>query len=93
MCESTRLNCSAWYQAALNAQLAPDDSHTLYVYAVGLYSTGQKEEALSILDKARVRFPANGEISSALQAYCAEQAEAAEARAALALFDLSAMED
>jgi predicted CXXCH cytochrome family protein len=67
----------AMQELARAAQRAPDDSHTLYVYAVGLYSTGQKEQALSILDKARVRFPANGEISSALQAYCAEQVEAA----------------
>jgi tetratricopeptide (TPR) repeat protein len=60
-------------ELALAARLSPDDSNYAYVYAVGLYTTGQTGAAFSILDKARTRFPANAEIRSALQAYCAEQ--------------------
>jgi len=55
------------------AGLSPDDSNFVYVYAVSLYTTGQKAAALSILEKARTRFPANAEISAALKAYCAGQ--------------------
>ena len=60
-------------ELALAARLSPDDSNYAYVYAVSLYSTGQTGTALSVLDRARSRFPANAEISSALKAYCAEQ--------------------
>jgi predicted CXXCH cytochrome family protein len=60
-------------ELAIAARLSPDDSHFAYVYAVGLYTTGQKDAALSVLNNASTRFPANAEISSALQAYCAEQ--------------------
>jgi predicted CXXCH cytochrome family protein len=55
------------------AQLAPDESNYAYVYAVGLYSTGQAELALSVLDKARTRFPENLQIREALRAYCDDQ--------------------
>ena len=60
-------------ELALAARLSPDDSHFAYVYAVSLYTTGEKGAALSVLDKALRRFPANAEILSALQAYCGEQ--------------------
>jgi len=60
-------------ELAQAARLLPDDSNYAYVYAVGLYTIGQKGDALSVLDKARTRFPANAEISSAMQAYCAGQ--------------------
>lgn len=60
-------------ELALAARLSPDDSNFAYVYAVGLYTTGQRDAALTVLNKARARFPANAEISSALHAYCAEQ--------------------
>jgi predicted CXXCH cytochrome family protein len=59
-------------ELALAARLSPDDGNFAYVYAVSLYTIGQKDVALSVLNKARTRFPANAEISSALQAYCAE---------------------
>ena len=60
-------------ELARAAQLSPDNSNYAYVYAVGLYSTGQVAPALSVLDQARARFPANVQIKSALQAYCADQ--------------------
>ena len=60
-------------ELARAAQLSPDNSNYAYVYAVGLYSTGQVTSALSVLDQARARFPANVQIQSALQAYCADQ--------------------
>ena len=60
-------------ELALAARLSPDDSNFAYVYAVGLYTTGQRDAALTVLNKARARFPANAEISSALHASCAEQ--------------------
>jgi tetratricopeptide (TPR) repeat protein len=60
-------------ELARAAQLSPDNSNYAYVYAVGLYSTGQVTSALSVLDQARARFPANVQIQTALQAYCADQ--------------------
>jgi len=60
-------------ELAQAARLSPEESHYAYVYAVSLYTTGQTAAALTELDNARMRFPANTEISSALQAYCAEQ--------------------
>lgn len=59
-------------ELALAARLSPDESNYAYVYAVSLYSTGQTGAALSVLDAARTRFPANTEILSALQGYCAD---------------------
>ena len=59
-------------ELALAAKLSPDDSHFAYVYAVSLYTTGQRIAALSVLDKAREHFPANTDISSAMKTYCAE---------------------
>jgi predicted CXXCH cytochrome family protein len=60
-------------ELALAARLSPDDSNYAYVYAVSLYSTGQRGAALSVLDATRTRFPANPEVLSALQAYCADE--------------------
>jgi len=60
-------------ELARAVQLAPEDSNYVYVYAVGLYSTGQAELALSVLDKARARFPENVQIRDALRAYCDDQ--------------------
>jgi tetratricopeptide (TPR) repeat protein len=57
-------------------ELAPANSYFAYVYAVGLYSAGQAQQALSLLGQARARFPANRQIPAALQAYCADQREA-----------------
>jgi len=54
------------------AQLAPQDSNYTYVYAVALYSTGQTRPALSMLSEAGMQFPANMQIRSALEAYCAD---------------------
>ena len=60
-------------ELARAAQLAPDDSNYAYVYAVGLYSTGQADLALSVLDKARTRSPENAQIREALRSYCDDQ--------------------
>jgi predicted CXXCH cytochrome family protein len=67
-----RRTAEAVAELGVAAGLSPDDSHFAYVYAVSLYTTGQKAAALSVLNKARTRFPANAEISSAMQAYCTE---------------------
>jgi Flp pilus assembly protein TadD len=67
-------------ELGLAARLSPDESNYAYVYAVSLYSTGQTGAAFSVLDKARSRFPANAEISSALQAYCVEQRNTPDSR-------------
>jgi len=53
--------------------LAPLNSQYAYVYAIGLYSSGSITQAFSVLAQAREQFPANTQITSALQAYCAEQ--------------------
>jgi tetratricopeptide (TPR) repeat protein len=53
-------------------ELAPNDSRYAYVYAVSVYTAGRKGAALALLDDGRRRFPANGEIPAAIQAYCDE---------------------
>jgi tetratricopeptide (TPR) repeat protein len=60
-------------EMARAVQIAPDNSNYAYVYAVGLYSTGQVDSAFSILEKAGARFPANMQIRNAIQAYCDDQ--------------------
>jgi hypothetical protein len=56
-------------------QLSPDNSDYAFVYAVGLYATGEVESAFSVLEKARARFPTNVQIQNAIKAYCADQRE------------------
>src|SRR4029434_7787060 len=60
-------------ELARAVQLAPNNSNYAYVYAVGLYSTGEVDSAFSVLEKAQARFPANAQIENAVQAYCADQ--------------------
>ncbi len=60
-------------ELARAAALSPDESNFAYVFGVSLYSTGRIAEGLTVLDKARRRFPANAQIQSAMQAYCDEQ--------------------
>jgi predicted Zn-dependent protease len=60
-------------ELARAAELGPDESNFVYVYAVSLYTTGRITESLTALDKARERFPANAQIQSALKSYCDEQ--------------------
>jgi len=60
-------------ELASAAALSPDESNYTYVYGVSLYSTGRIAEALTVLEKARHRFPANVQIQSAIQAYCDDQ--------------------
>jgi len=60
-------------ELARAAQISPDNSNYAYVYAVGLYSTGDVDAAFSVLARARTRFPTNAQIQGALQAYCADQ--------------------
>src|SRR5262249_6367184 len=60
-------------ELARAAAISPEESNYWYVYGVSLYTTGQTQEALSVLDQARLRFPANMQIQSAIQAYCYEQ--------------------
>jgi predicted CXXCH cytochrome family protein len=67
---------AAMIQLKQATSIAPLNSHYAYVYAIGLYSSGSIEPAFSALAAARNRFPANPQIASALQAYCAEQQSA-----------------
>jgi tetratricopeptide (TPR) repeat protein len=60
-------------ELARAAEISPNNSNYAYVYAVGLYSTGNVDAAFSVLETARARFPTNAEIQGALQAYCADQ--------------------
>ena len=53
--------------------LAPLNSQYAYVYAIGLYSSGSIKQAFTVLRQAREQFPANTQLTSALNAYCAEQ--------------------
>jgi len=62
-------------ELARAVQLSPDNSDYAFVYAVGLYSTGEVESAFSVLEKARARFPTNVQIQNAIKAYCADQRE------------------
>lgn len=66
-------NTAALKELKQATTLAPGNSHYAYVYGVGLYSSNRAKEALSWLAAARKRFPANTQIFSALQGYCAEQ--------------------
>jgi tetratricopeptide (TPR) repeat protein len=54
-------------------ELAPNNSHYVYVYAVALYSTHDVARALATLHGALARFPENRALRSALQGYCAQQ--------------------
>src|SRR5690606_20911973 len=69
-----RKHSAALKQLLQASTLAPGNSHYAYVYGIGLYSSGNIPEALSSLATANKRFPANQQIISALQSYCAEQA-------------------
>jgi predicted CXXCH cytochrome family protein len=60
-------------ELARAVQLAPTNGNYAYVYAVGLYSTGEVDSAFSVLEKARASFPANAQIQNAVQAYCDDQ--------------------
>jgi predicted CXXCH cytochrome family protein len=65
-------------ELARATQISPENSRYAFVHAVGLYSTGEKKAGLSALRKAQNRFPANLEIRSALEAYCADPENAGE---------------
>jgi Flp pilus assembly protein TadD len=57
------------------AQLAPNNAHYAYVYAVGLYSSGKAAAGLEALRKANDRFPANREILLGLASLSAESGD------------------
>jgi predicted CXXCH cytochrome family protein len=59
-------NSAALQELALAAQLDPDNARYVYVYAVGLHSSGKRTEALAVLRAAEKRHPYDLEILSAL---------------------------
>ena len=61
------------------AQLAPEDPHYAYVYAVALHDTGAPAKAVEVLRGALARRPNNREILSALASYEAESGNEAAA--------------
>src|SRR5574337_261477 len=61
------------------AELAPDDPHDAYVYAVALNSAGEGAEARKILSSALERRPANRELLTALVQMSAEAGDLATA--------------
>jgi Flp pilus assembly protein TadD len=48
------------------AELAPEQAHFGYVYAVGLHSAGQADPALAVLKKAHQAHPGDAEVLLAL---------------------------
>ncbi len=64
---------------ALAAQLAPEDPHYAYVYAVALHDTGAPAKTVEVLRGALARRPNNREILSALASYEAEAGDDASA--------------
>ncbi len=61
-------------------KLAPDNAHYAYVYAVGLYSTGQIAPALELLRRTTERFPGNREALWGLVTLTAESGNSGDAR-------------
>jgi len=61
------------------AQLAPDNAHTAYVYAVALNSTGHGDEALKLLAGALEKRPDNREPLTALVQMSAQAGDLAAA--------------
>ncbi len=59
----------------VSAELDPANSRYDYVYAVALYETGQKHQAVTELEKSLLKHPGNPELISALQAYYAQLGE------------------
>ena len=57
----------AQFEAA--AALEPDNPDLVYVLAVAVHDAGDVRRAVTILERARARFPSHGEIAAALQAY------------------------
>ena len=62
------------------AELEPSATRYQYVYAVGLHSAGQREEAMTVLNEALENHPGNREI---LQALVSFSRMAGDAKAAL----------
>ena len=59
-------NAAALQELAKAAKLDPDNARYVYVYAVGLHSTGKRSEALAVLRSADKSHPYDMEILSAL---------------------------
>ncbi len=57
---------TALKELAAASKLAPDNARYIYVYAVGLHSTGRQREAVSVLQAAEAHHPYDLEILSAL---------------------------
>jgi len=57
---------AALKELGVAAKFAPDNARYIYVYAVGLHSTGRRGEALSVLRAAETRHPYDLDILSAL---------------------------
>lgn len=62
------------------AELAPDNVRFAYVYAIGLHSTGHRDEAIVELQKVRRRSPFDADV---LRALISMSREAGNVRAAL----------
>jgi predicted CXXCH cytochrome family protein len=59
----------------LSAELDPANSRYAYVYAVALFETGQKKQAVTELEQSLLQHPGNPELISALQAYYTQLGE------------------
>lgn len=61
-------------------ELAPEDLRYAYVYAVGLYDTGQQQKAMRLLKKTHESYPYNAELLVALASYSLSSGDADSAR-------------
>jgi Flp pilus assembly protein TadD len=59
----------------LSAELEPANSRYAYVYAVALFETGQKKQAVTELEHSLLQHPGDPELISALQAYYTQLGE------------------
>jgi Flp pilus assembly protein TadD/cytochrome c553 len=48
------------------SELAPDNSHYAYVYAIALHSTGASDQAITVLQSSHARAPADGNLLTGL---------------------------
>jgi Flp pilus assembly protein TadD len=62
------------------SKLDPDSADYIYIYAVGLYTSGKPEKAVSLLQEAQSKYPQNRDILNALVAYQREQGNETAAR-------------
>ena len=63
-------------ELALAAELEPGDASFVYVYAVGLNSLGESQQAIRTLQDALVLHPRNREILTALVSFLCDSGDA-----------------